>query len=91
MSQANEATDIVPYIRGYILPFELARGVLLTVRSLWQKPDFTDLTLRLSDSSEFKVHKVVVCQCEFFRAACSGDFKVCEQIFMLAVSLYSLH
>jgi len=50
---------------------------MLTVRSLWQNNDSTDLTLRFRDSSELKVHKLVVCRNDFFRAACSGSFKVC--------------
>jgi len=55
--------------------------------SLWQKPELADITLRFCDSSELMIHKVVVCQCDFFRAACSGDFKVCEQICPILVVL----
>lgn len=49
---------------------------IVTTYSLFNSGLFADLTLLLSDTTEMKVHKFVVCRCDFFKAACSGNLKV---------------
>jgi len=48
----------------------------LTLNSLWMSGQFADLTLVFNDNTALAVHKFVVCRCDFFRACCSGGFKV---------------
>jgi hypothetical protein len=60
---------------------------MATPRSGWSNDaDYSDLTLRLSDGREIKVHKLVICkQNEYFRKLCgvTSSFKVRRPSFYL--------
>lgn len=48
-------------------------------KELYRSSNFADLTLKLKDDKEIKVHKSVVCRSSFFKSACMSGFKVLPQ------------
>jgi len=49
-------------------------GLTLTYHRLYNNPDYSDLTIILSDSREIKVHKNILCTAnEWFKKACGVD------------------
>lgn len=47
-------------------------SLILTGHSVYNNPDYSDLTIVLKDGREIKVHKNIMCTNEWFKKACGA-------------------
>jgi hypothetical protein len=79
-NQSHNITHSLPILLPRPSYHKLDTAKMTTPSSGWfNDADFSDLTLKLSDDREIKVHKLVICkQNEYFRKLCgpTSSFKV---------------